>query len=151
MVIWCRVRVNKNKDSHNLCAIRPLNIYHLAAAVTYVWCFWCISNSFRVFFFVVFFLFLFFWCCISSLKFFVSLVQHVIIMWHNHKIISDRYACFLFCFVRCCMLRPALLQWKCHFYFLSFAFVSFPCNSSGFIGSSSKCEAISNLLYSASS
>lgn len=93
VVIWDVVCVwTKIKTGPSLCAIRPLNIYHLAVAVTYAWCFWCISWD--LLFFLQFF---FFGYCVSLLFSNVSLqlgsilsftsffFHHVIIMWHNRN------------------------------------------------------------------
>lgn len=111
----CRVRVNRNKDKHNLCAIRPLSIYHLVACSDLclmvlvhhwkcVFSFWIFafyfhhfSNFFRlsfIFFGIVFpqyfLLLLLLLLVVVRLRFFLFLhcsfpLQLVIIMWHNRN------------------------------------------------------------------
>lgn len=64
-----------------MCAIRPLHIYHLAAAVTYVWCFWCILVHSDFLFSALGFFSFFTWCCIS-------LVFYIILLWLNSSVLK---------------------------------------------------------------
>lgn len=136
-----------------MCAIRPLHIYHLAAAVTYVWCFWCILVH-SDFLFSAFGFFFFTWYCIS-------LVFYIILLWFNSSVLKifllnfSRSTCnnnvtqpqsFLIgiLFSVICDMKRRYSNEN-----VIFTFIPFPSNSCGFISSSSKCKEISNLLFSA--